>query len=347
MVNDIIAKSGSTDTPLVTVAMSVYNVEQFVRDAVNAIINQSYRHLEVIIIDDASTDNTLDVLKEFADMDSRIRIIQQESNQGLSVSRNRAISEAKGKYIIMLDGDDMFDLTMVEKGVAKAESSDADMVIWDYIIFKDPTEIPSKVTEKSGIKDISDLKDNKLRHALVKRPGFMWTRMIKVSSLRTLGVNFPIGLTKQDIPVHWQLCTRLKRIEILPERLAYYRLQPNATSCRKGKSLFALATVMDLTGEYLKSEELYEEYFNEYWIQRLSLLHGMYDFIIPELKGTAMELIIERINGSDANRFLESSKNLLTTRTKSFYGMIRGSILATIYYKVFILLRKLYRDIKG
>ena len=91
--------------PLVSVIMPVYNGEKFISEAVQSIIGQSYNNWEIVAINDASTDSSVEILKEFNE--TRIRIYENESNKGISYSRNRAIDLAKGKYIALMDNDDV------------------------------------------------------------------------------------------------------------------------------------------------------------------------------------------------------------------------------------------------
>ena len=300
-----------------------------------------------MIIDDASNDTTLEIAERHAAEDSRIRIIRQKTNKGLSVGRNIGIRDAKGKYLIMLDGDDLFDPDMVVSAVELAEKDKAQMVMWDYFPFRNEVEINNSINVPSALEQLVDLDLREKRHALVKRPGFMWTHMIRVDALRKLKITFPIGLTKQDIPIHWQLVTQLDKISIVPKKMAFYRIQPTATSCRKDKSVFALATVMDITGDYLTKAGLMNEYSIEFWTQRLSLLHGMYDFIKPEHKEEAMSIVKERLMNSEATVFIQNNASLLSFRTKLFYGMLGGNTIDAILYRLLIVFRAIYRKVKS
>lgn len=93
--------------PKVSVVMSVYNGKKYLREAVESILNQTFRDFEFIIVDDGSCDNTLEILKDYAEKDSRIKIIKNEKNIGLTKSLNKAIQEAKGEYIARMDADDI------------------------------------------------------------------------------------------------------------------------------------------------------------------------------------------------------------------------------------------------
>lgn len=94
--------------PLVSVITPCYNMEKFVADTVNAVRNQSYPHWEMLIVDDASTDGTADILKTLAEQDERIKITFKPSQTGIADSRNQAIHKARGHYLAFLDADDLW-----------------------------------------------------------------------------------------------------------------------------------------------------------------------------------------------------------------------------------------------
>ena len=91
--------------PLLTVFTPTYNLELYIEETINSILNQTFTDFEYLIVDDASTDNTIEIIKSIRD--PRIRLIQNKKNQGISYNRNIAIEESKGKYLAMIDGDDL------------------------------------------------------------------------------------------------------------------------------------------------------------------------------------------------------------------------------------------------
>lgn len=102
---------------LVSVIIPVYNVEKYVREAIQSIQNQTYKNLEIIVIDDGSIDNTYNIVEKLANADSRIQLYKNESNLNVVKTRNRALSYATGEYIAMMDGDDISALDRIEKKV--------------------------------------------------------------------------------------------------------------------------------------------------------------------------------------------------------------------------------------
>ena len=127
--------------PKVSVIIPVYNVEKYLRQCLDSIINQTLRDIEIICVDDGSTDGSRAILEEYSEKDSRFKVIKQNhSNAG--ACRNAAMAIAKGEYLGFVDADDFCDLTLFEKAYTKAKSDDADVVIWRY---REYEEVSSKV----------------------------------------------------------------------------------------------------------------------------------------------------------------------------------------------------------
>ena len=95
-----------TKKTLVSVLIPTYNSAEFIKDCVESIINQTYKNIKIIIINDASTDKTFDILKRLAKQDKRIRLFQNRTNLGITDNMNNGIYKCNGKYIAILDGDD-------------------------------------------------------------------------------------------------------------------------------------------------------------------------------------------------------------------------------------------------
>ena len=119
----------------ISVILPVYNVEKYLHVCLNSVLNQTYQDFEIICIDDASTDSSLEILEYFAKKDSRVKIIKQDFNQGPGHSRNCGLNVAKGKYIFFLDGDDWIDFNTFEVLVKKAEDNNLDLLFFNEINF--------------------------------------------------------------------------------------------------------------------------------------------------------------------------------------------------------------------
>lgn len=117
---------------LVSIIMPSYNTAQYIGESISSVLNQTYSNWELIIVDDCSTDNTDEIIT--AIKDKRIRYLKNEKNSGAAVSRNRALREAKGKWIAFLDSDDLWDKDKLEKQIKFMEESDYKFTYTDYRI---------------------------------------------------------------------------------------------------------------------------------------------------------------------------------------------------------------------
>lgn len=114
-----------------SVIMPLYNASRYLGEALQSILKQKYKDFELICINDASTDNTMDILYSYAHADSRIKVLINEERMGAAYSRNRGIKEAIGDYVLFLDGDDIFDEELLELACQEIRRTDADMVLYE------------------------------------------------------------------------------------------------------------------------------------------------------------------------------------------------------------------------
>lgn len=333
-------KQNTDKQPIVSITMSTYNVQSYLRDCMECVINQTMSNVEIICIDDGSTDDTSKILKEYAANDTRVKIILKEKNEGLAVSRNEALHLAKGKYIGFVDGDDLLNKDLFRQAVELAEKEKSDMVLWDYVVFSNTDELKKEPIKPSELVDVS--KNNKL--SLLQRPAFAWTKLIKTNLAGKLNLHFPEGCTRQDIPVHWKLITNINYISILPKRLYYYRQQSGATTFARDKRLLDLPKVMDIVKQQLIEDNLFETYKSEYLRQKLARLYGMIDHIDKKYYEEAMKMFWERM-GKEELEYLKN-KPELKWQIMDFYKSLDGSIFAKIRRKLWLGLRTAYRSIK-
>ena len=118
--------------PKVSVIMPAYNVEKYVADSIDSVLNQTYENFELIIIDDCSTDNTFCLLSEIAKTDIRIKLYKNEKNLGVADTRNRGFELAEGEYVALLDSDDIWRSEKLEKQIALAKKTDAEIIYCSY-----------------------------------------------------------------------------------------------------------------------------------------------------------------------------------------------------------------------
>lgn len=118
--------------PLISVIIPVYNVEQYLSQCLGSVTNQTYPNLEIICVNDASTDGGLEILNQFAENDQRVRVIGKQ-NEGVSRARNVGLQSANGEYVMFVDADDWIETDTCEKAFATMHDNEADVVMWSYV----------------------------------------------------------------------------------------------------------------------------------------------------------------------------------------------------------------------
>jgi len=119
--------------PDISIIVPIYNTAKYLRRCIESILRQSYRNIEIILVNDGSTDNSPEIIQEYAALDGRIKIISQE-NRGLSAARNAGIEAARGEYILHTDSDDWIEPDMAELLYNAAKENNADMAAGDVFI---------------------------------------------------------------------------------------------------------------------------------------------------------------------------------------------------------------------
>lgn len=118
--------------PVISVIMPLYNAERFLEETLISVSRQTFQNYELICVIDGSEDNTVNIVRKFQQKDSRIKLFYNGKHSGAAVARNRGIEEAVGKYLLFLDGDDIFDEELMELTFCKAEEQKADIVMFEY-----------------------------------------------------------------------------------------------------------------------------------------------------------------------------------------------------------------------
>lgn len=205
----------------ISVLVPVYNVEQFLPKCLDSIIRQTYQNLEIICVNDASTDNSLGILNEYAVKDTRIKVVNKSENEGLPQARKTALEHASGAYVLNVDSDDWIESEMIESLYYLAQD-DYDIVVCDY--FKG-TPNHETVVHNPKILEEGD-KFKRISNRSFGYGNTLWNRFIKKESFDQ--VNFPIENSGEDIVINAQLYYYANKIAYFPK--PFYHWQYNESS---------------------------------------------------------------------------------------------------------------------
>lgn len=219
---------------LVSVIIPVYNVEKYLRRCLDSIVNQTYKNLEIILVDDGSTDNCGYICDEYTELDERIKVVHKE-NGGQGSARNIGLDICRGQYVIFVDSDDWIDLDAVSILVKTIEEKDVDCILFNiYAVYKNG-EIETINTMLN-----CDLDTNEIKHKL-----FMdyWINSVVDKFYKKSifnDIRFPINLTYEDAYVMPEILQKINKMIYISKSLYYYDRSnmDSTTKIIKAKNLY-------------------------------------------------------------------------------------------------------------
>lgn len=213
----------SDSTSLVSILIPVYNASAYLRQCLDSVVNQTYSHLQIVIIDDGSTDDSFVLCQEYSNSDSRIELYQQE-NQGVATTRNNLLEKVRGDYLLFIDADDWVETDMVESLVDLAETHNADIVTCKNVI-------NDSVCQKDSIKLDTWSQEETIYHFLrhIILNGSLWNKLIRTSLLN--GVKFQPDISfGEDALFCWRVLQRTQKVVRTSAQYYHYRMNNDSLS---------------------------------------------------------------------------------------------------------------------
>lgn len=220
--------------PLVSIIVPVYNVENYIQGCISSIVGQSYNNLEIILVDDGSTDKSGLICDEIAKTDNRIHVIHQQ-NQGLSGARNSGIDFAKGEYLFFVDSDDFLSITSIEFLEETSRHYGADLVVCDNVRCKDCESFGSFVINQREVVQevIDEYQRMKVFLTESKIKVVAWGKLYKRNLFDK--VRFPVGRYNEDNFTTYKIVHLAKTI-VVTNYIGYvYRISASSITQQKFK----------------------------------------------------------------------------------------------------------------
>lgn len=257
----------------ISIIVPVYNVEKYVEKCIQSLINQSYKNIEIILVDDGSNDRSNKIIDEYAKVDSRILTIHQK-NKGVSAARNAGLKVATGEYVGFVDPDDYVDYQMYETMLKKIELNMSDLAVCGF----------SKVTELSDKEEIFEIKDELLspkkcvedlfdfRGGYAIKPS-VWNKLFRRDKIGDLKFDENIGIS-EDLKFVVQYILKCNSI-VYVKQAFYKNLQRDGSITRsKGKAAQIIKTVEIDNFVYDEIKKIYPD-----------LREVVFDWIVQDNRG--------------------------------------------------------------
>lgn len=251
-------------TPLVSIIVPIYNVEQYLVECLDSLVNQTLQDIEIICVNDGSPDNSADIVRKYMQADSRIKLIEQE-NRGLSGARNAGLKVAKGEYVYFMDSDDWLEKDAMNVCYLAAIRGNVDVVLFDALSFVDGVEKYSEEIQNDY--DRSKLLQSYANYAMPAKQFFK--QMIQTGAMRASvclnfirrdlliknDLTFEEGLIHEDELFTPQLYALASTMMYIPRMFFHRRVRPGSimTSVKIEKTLESLCHIISELCAFAKS----------------------------------------------------------------------------------------------
>ena len=261
----------------ISVIIPVYNIQQHLRECLDSVLGQSYPHLQVICVDDGSTDESPAILAEYAQKDPRVQVIRQK-NAGPGAARNTGLEAATGEYVIFLDSDDWFEPDFLAKMVDTAQREGADVAICRAVEFDTNSgrELPSEWMMKKQYLPgkLAFAPQEMADHLFQFTYGMPWDKFYRRELLTSSGIRYPALKNSEDLAFVYPTLLAAKRIAVVDEVLIHHRINRMASvsNSRCGQPE-APYEAFQIVKEYLEQRQLMDTY-------RRSFLNWAMEFLV-------------------------------------------------------------------
>lgn len=214
--------------PLISVIIPVYNRETYLQKCLDVISSQTYKNLEIIVVNDGSTDNSMRIAKQY----KTVKIIEHNSNRGQSAARNTGITNATGKYIHFMDDDDQINLEFYQNLIIASEDNDADISCCSMLHQKSKSK--TQLFKKKKI--YTSLKD-KLQVTYVGKWGYVVRYLFKTDFIKANNLRFEEGKLIEDLPFSFAAVFYANKIVTVPDAKYLYVFNPTSSLNAKNKEV--------------------------------------------------------------------------------------------------------------
>lgn len=299
-----------------SIIIPVYNVEKYLRECLDSLVNQTFGDFEVICVNDGSTDNSLEILNEYAGKDGRFKVYSQE-NQGTGIARNYGLEFACGKYLLFVDPDDWVELNYLEILDRTFKETGVNVIQFGYKKINDISKEVRYYNYQKENKKFGSRKNllknpyfnrDDLKH-IFRRRLMVWDKAYSLQFIRDNGIKFAPTRHGQDNLFSLGSVLVADKIFYLNEYLYNYRNRLGSAVNRKTKDRFCVFDNIRSLKGFLEEKQLFAEYskaFEEYCLQQV---FGMYNNIPEEFSLQYIEKAEEVLSKSNYKMFLRRIKN--------------------------------------
>lgn len=250
---EIVVQNQVDYQPKASVIIPVYDVEKYLRQCLDSVLGQTLKEIEIICVDDGSTDKSLEILLEYAAKDKRISVIKQQ-NLFAGVARNAGLAVARGEFVLFLDSDDFFELNMLERMYNTAQKDGADVVVCGYSEFDDGVQkdVRKCCIAQDFVKS-SPFSPEQKREGLNCINPSPWNKLFKVKLFREYDIRFENLHSCNDWTAVLSVLVMADKISVLEDLFVHYRINTKGQiSANRGRNAKCILYAIDRLEKNLK-----------------------------------------------------------------------------------------------
>lgn len=313
--------------PEVSIIVPVFNREKYLKRCLESILSQTLSDIEIICINDCSKDNSLAILKQYAESDSRIKIIDFKENKGVSFARNEGIKASGGKYIAFVDSDDFIDPDFYKKLYTEAKKSGSDIVKGNIYNYNDDTN-------KSCLSDFYNMNSKIRKNSAYFYYGFT-SAIYKTKFIKDNNIFFPEGINYFEDPYFSIKCiNHTDNISIVEDAIYYYTENPDSLSKKhtSKKAYEDMKTAIFTTAGFLNNSSISKEkYLIIFKFLSGFILNHCCSSPLKEMQEEAPEDILKLI---DNIKFKDVKEEIFKSALKRLNGSNKSLLLKFLRYKI-------------
>lgn len=244
----------------VSVIIAAYNIENYIEKCLHSIIQQSLKDIEIIVVNDGSIDNTLKKIERLAKKDARINVIDKK-NEGLIEARKTGLKQAKGEYILFVDGDDWLELDALEKLYTNALECHSDIVVYNCFKSRDEDKEVYNIFEENIVNSGDLLKEVLLVNILPS----IWSKFIKHEFIKENNIVFPSKISyAEDLATIVTMFMYNPRVSFEKKALYNYYQRPESITKTMNNKIFEIDLAFNHIEEQLREKNFYQKYKEEF-----------------------------------------------------------------------------------
>ena len=326
----------------VSVVIPVYNVEKYLEDCIKSVINQTLDDIEIICVNDGSTDKSLDILERYALEDSRMTIISQE-NRGHAVATNIGMTQASGKYLFLMDSDDIIRHDALELAFNKAEETNVDFVLFKAINYDNQTKEYYETKSYSMDEVFKRVKEDVFNYKDVEDLLFTisvtpWSKLYNREFIQSNNILFPEGLIFDDNVFFWDVLFNAEKIVFLNEFLFTRRYYSTSSTNNGDLRFLDSIRINNLIWDRFKKYGQFKAHKNILYNNKVLSLYTRFtkikdeykDIFFQEMKKSYMNVLYdEELFNDFMENLTENNKNIfvqvLSTENCDDFQLLRDT----------------------